>query len=158
LHEPARDGPAREQRVNLRLLAERVASAAALGSRGNVVVEAPDEWAVTDPDRLERALLNLLDNALKYTPEDAPVHLIVVREGDRLSVTVADRGPGVSPDILPRMFTPYTTDPSRSDGTGLGLNSVKRLVQDIGGQISYSRFREWTRFTITLPDLEEAKA
>ena len=49
------------------------------------------------------------------------------------------------------MFSPYVTDPSRDDGTGLGLHSVARLTEELGGKVSYARSSGWTRFSLTLP-------
>jgi signal transduction histidine kinase len=145
------DGPLKSRATSLRPLAERVATAASAARPGEVVVESPDIAIVTDPDRLERALLNLLDNALKYAPEDAPPHLIVERDPHMVSITVADKGPGVSPEVLPSLFGAYTTDPTRQDGTGLGLHSVRQLVAELGGRVGYSRHSDWTRFTVALP-------
>src|SRR5207302_4887117 len=54
---------------------------------------------------------------------------------DRVAISVADNGPGVSPDMLPRLFEPYAT--SKPNGTGLGLAIVQRIVQEHGGEISY---------------------
>jgi two-component system sensor histidine kinase KdpD len=147
-----RDRPVRTSSLNLRHLAERAAAAAMLGREGLVTVEASDMTVSTDGDRLERALLNLLDNALKYAPTDSPVYLVVEGRGGWATFTVADRGPGVAQDVLPRLFAPYVSDPSRSDGTGLGLNSAKQVIEsDLKGRISYSRHEGWTRFVITVP-------
>lgn len=144
--------PVRRMQTDLKVLGERVAELAASGREGQIVVEATDLQVVTDPDRLERALLNLLDNALKYTPEDVPVHLIIEREPAGVSLTVADNGPGVTPEVLPGLFGAYMTDPSRPDGTGLGLHSVRQLVEQLGGRVDYLRHSGWTRFTVNLPD------
>ena len=101
-------------------------------------------------------MLNLVDNALKYSPSDVPVHVIVEEEVSTVSITVADNGPGVTADVLPGLFSAYATDPHRTDGTGLGLHSVRALVGELGGRVGYSRHSDWTRFTVTLPRGEDA--
>lgn len=147
----ATGSPVRVMKTNVKELIERVATAGSAARAGQVVVECADLEIVTDPDRLERALLNLLDNALKYSPKDVAVHVIGEVEGNFITVTVADNGPGVSAEVLPGLFGAYTTDPARNDGTGLGLHSVHNLVKELGGRVGYSRHSEWTRFTISLP-------
>jgi signal transduction histidine kinase len=149
------NAPVRRMKADLKELTERAAAAAMSGRNGDVVVECEPICFVTDPDRLERALLNLLDNALKYSPPETAAYLIVEREGASVSLTVADNGPGVSPDVLPGLFTPYATDPTRTDGTGLGLHSVRILVEELGGRVGYARHSGWTRFTMTLPAEDE---
>ncbi len=145
-------GPLRLRLVTAADVAERVAAAAHTGRGGEVVVECEDDLeVVTDPDRVERALLNLADNALKYSPANVPVHIIVEAQGSNVTFTVADNGPGVSPEVLPGLFGAYATDPQRGDGTGLGLHSVRQLAEELGGQVRYSRSHEWTRFSLTIP-------
>ena len=147
-------GPVRRMQVCVKSLCERVVSAAVTARAGKVVIETDDIDVTTDPDRLERALLNLVDNALKYSPPDVPVHLIVESVGSALSITVADNGAGVSPEVLPGLFGAYATDPHRDDGIGLGLHSVSNIIEEIGGRVGYARHSGWTRFTITLPTPE----
>lgn len=144
----------RPRRVALDELIQRVAAAGTVGRGGDVNVEAPELLITTDAHRLERALLNLLDNALKYAPSGAPVHIIVESSPSGATVTVADSGEGVAPDVLPRLFGAYATNSSRTDGTGLGLHSARRLAEDLRGRIDYSRVSGWTRFSVYVPDLE----
>lgn len=148
------NSPLRPRRVALNELAERVAAAGTAGQRGEVNVEAPEIFITTDTERLERALLNLLDNALRYAPQATSVHLIVAPESAGATITVADSGRGVDAKVLPRLFGAYATDPSRADGTGLGLHSARRLVEDLRGRIDYSRRSGWTRFSVYVPNLE----
>ncbi|WP_051732286.1 sensor histidine kinase [Kitasatospora phosalacinea] len=87
-----------------------------------------------DPAALERAVINLLDNAVKYSP---PAGTIEVRlQGGRL--TVRDHGPGIPADELPYVFDRFWRSPSSRQlpGSGLGLSIVAQTVQDAGGQVS----------------------
>lgn len=93
-----------------------------------------------DPGRLEQVLVNLLDNAIKYTPENGSVTLSVTDMEDMIKIAVIDTGPGIPPKDLPRIFERfYRVDTARSrevEGTGLGLAIVKHIVQLHGGSVS----------------------
>jgi signal transduction histidine kinase len=92
-----------------------------------------------DPALLRRALDNLLDNARKYSEEEEPVALSARAEGGSLILEVRDRGIGIDPEDLPRLFTPFfRTDRSRARGTGgvgLGLALARRIAEAHGGSI-----------------------
>jgi two-component system sensor histidine kinase MprB len=102
-----------------------------------------------DPVLLERAVSNLLDNAVKYSPEGAPIE-VIVRDGQ---VTVADHGPGVADEDLPRIFDRfYRAAASRSKpGAGLGLAIVREAAEAHGGQATVESSPTGARFTLTLP-------
>jgi two-component system phosphate regulon sensor histidine kinase PhoR len=89
--------------------------------------------------RIEQVLLNLLDNAVKYSPPKAAVRVRAVAAGGMARISLADHGPGIPPDALPRLFERfYRVDAGRSrdeGGTGLGLAIVKHIVQLHGGQV-----------------------
>jgi signal transduction histidine kinase len=89
---------------------------------------------VVDRDRLKRALTNILDNALRYSPTGAPIQLSWAALGESaVQITVQDHGPGIDPDLLPHIFepgirgTPATGSPD--NGAGLGLTIAKRLLE-----------------------------
>jgi signal transduction histidine kinase len=145
--------PLRLATTNLGEAAARVASAARAGRPGQILIEVPEAFLVTDTARLERALLNLVDNALKYSPPGHAVHMLGESSDRGFVFTVADCGPGVNPSIVPTLFSAYATDPDRSDGLGLGLHSVAALVEELGGRVRYARQAGWTRFSIHIPDL-----
>jgi two-component system CheB/CheR fusion protein len=93
-----------------------------------------------DPTRLEQVILNLLDNAVKYTPPDGRITLSIAAEGDVAMVRVADTGAGMTQDVVARVFEPFvqahqTLDRARG-GLGLGLTLVKRLVELHGGSVA----------------------
>lgn len=107
-------------------------------------------------DYLGQILLNLLDNAIKYTPSGGRVMVTAGVNGQGVEVTVADTGIGIPAEALPRLFERfYRVDKARSrelGGTGLGLAIVKHLLERHGGRISVSsRPGEGTSFTFTLP-------
>jgi two-component system sensor histidine kinase MprB len=102
-----------------------------------------------DPVLLERAVSNLLDNAVKYSPEGAPIE-VIVRDGE---VIVADHGPGVADEDLPRIFDRfYRAAASRSKpGAGLGLAIVREAAEAHGGKATVESSPKGARFTLTLP-------
>ena len=102
-----------------------------------------------DPVLLERAVSNLLDNAVKYSPAGAPIE-VIVRDGQ---VIVADHGPGIADEDLPRIFDRfYRAAASRSKpGAGLGLAIVREAAEAHGGSASVESSPKGARFTLTLP-------
>ncbi len=102
-----------------------------------------------DPVLLERAVSNLLDNAVKYSPEGAPIE-VIVRDGE---VIVADHGPGVADEDIPRIFDRfYRAAASRSKpGAGLGLAIVREAAEAHGGRATVESSPKGARFTLTLP-------
>lgn len=84
-------------------------------------------WIMADRELLRQLLFNLLQNAVQFAPEDSSVTIRLVPEtSGMLSLAVADRGPGVAPDLQDAIFAPYFT--TRPNGTGLGLAIVRRIA------------------------------
>ncbi|MGE5283702.1 MAG: sensor histidine kinase [Actinomycetota bacterium] len=109
-----------------------------------------------DLRKLSLAVSNLVDNALKYGSEGGRVTLSGRIEGDTCHIEVADDGPGIPAEHLPRIFERfYRVDKGRSrelGGTGLGLSIAKHIVESHGGTIRVeSRLGVGTRFTIRIP-------
>jgi signal transduction histidine kinase len=105
-------------------------------------------------DRLRQVFANLLDNAIKYTPEGGTVRIAVGREETSAIVTVSDTGVGIGAEHLPRIWERlYRADPSRSGrGLGLGLSLVKAYVAAHGGTVdAFSRPAQGSTFTVRLP-------
>lgn len=149
------DSPLKLAAVDPADVAANVAETARNSRHHELVIGVERGSIVTDGARLTRALLNLVDNALKYSPEDAPVRLSGGRDGEHYLFVVADSGPGVPDEMVSTLFQPYTTDPSRPDGTGLGLYSVATTARELGGRVSYARRGDWTTFSLWVPSLSE---
>jgi two-component system phosphate regulon sensor histidine kinase PhoR len=104
---------------------------------------------------LEQVLVNLVDNAIKYTPEGGEVRVDVAPQDGDVLIEIANSGPGISAKHLPRVFERfYRVDAGRSrelGGTGLGLSIVKHLVAKIGAGITVDSDGGWTRFQLRVP-------
>jgi two-component system phosphate regulon sensor histidine kinase PhoR len=122
--------------------------------RVEVLDDLPDVWG--DEARLVQAFVNLMDNALKYTPAGGTVTLSARVDGDLVAVTVADSGLGIAAQHLPRIFERfYRVDPSRSrvqGGTGLGLSIVKHIATSHGGRVEVQSVEgRGSEFTLLIP-------
>lgn len=117
----------------------------------------PDPVVVSaDPDQLHQVVVNLLSNARSHTPPGTTVTTGVVAEGGWARITVADDGPGISPDVLPHVFERFArADEARTHNnersTGLGLAIVEAVVQRFGGVATAESRPGRTVFTIRLP-------
>jgi signal transduction histidine kinase len=105
-----------------------------------------------DPQQLQQVLLNLSLNAVDAMPKGGTLTIAATQESpNRLTITVADTGIGIEPDVLPRIFQPFFTSKKRR-GLGLGLPICDRIVKGHGGRIEVESMPgEGTRFTIRLP-------
>ncbi|WP_223511656.1 heavy metal sensor histidine kinase [Pseudomonas sp. GL-B-19] len=109
-----------------------------------------------DRSMLRRALSNLLDNALRFTPAEGEVRVRIVDQVKGLSLTVENSGDGIDGALLPRLFDRfYRADPARQEGSsehaGLGLAITQSIIRAHGGQIRCESENGWTRFVIELP-------
>lgn len=104
--------------------------------------QAPHAVVNLDPDRLQQVLTNLLSNAVKFSPKNSVVMLWARTETHQLVIGVQDQGPGIPEALHRRIFEPFTRlgqpDSQVQPGSGLGLSISKKLVQYMGGQISFS--------------------
>ncbi len=118
----------------------------------------PPRLALADADRIHQVFVNLLDNAIKFTPAGGRVSVSFAHTGEQLSCTIADTGPGIPAGEIPHLFERfYRGDPSRArdeahGGAGLGLAIAKAIIAAHGGQIWIeSELDQWTRVTFSLP-------
>lgn len=109
---------------------------------------------------MQQALANLLLNAVVHTPGSAPILLQARHENGQLVLSVADNGPGLSPDLLPRIFDKFFRAPNApAGGSGLGLAIVKGFVEAHGGKIfAANRPGGGAMFTIKIPQTEKPPA
>jgi len=109
-----------------------------------------------DPDMLSRVLINLIDNAVSYTPAAGWILVRATASAGEVKVDVQDNGIGIPPESLPRLFERfYRVDKARSreqGGTGLGLSIVKHIVEAHGGTVQVkSKVGEGSTFSFILP-------
>lgn len=142
----------------------------AAASRGlNLILETPGKrlpQISTDGGVLARVVSNLIENAMKYTPEGGTIAVAAFRRNNTIVVTVTDNGFGISGEDLPRIFERFYrgrpldggedhVSPNETPGTGLGLYLTKNLVEQLQGEIyaeSPARKNDQgTRFTVVLP-------
>jgi signal transduction histidine kinase len=140
--------------VDLRaLLAEVAAGAASVAASRSVTLEARVEragQATVDPDQFRQALDNLLRNAFEASPAGSTVTLSAEPSGDDTIVSVEDRGPGIPPDLLPRIFDLYFT--TKADGTGVGLAVTHQIIEAHGALLEVdTALGRGTRMIIRLP-------
>ncbi|MDE3001599.1 MAG: ATP-binding protein [Gemmatimonadota bacterium] len=120
---------------------------------------------MADPGRIVQVLVNLLTNAAKNSPDASPIRVEAAQDGDKVAISVTDRGRGVSPEQMPHLFRKSSRRGQDSDhendaGGGWGLSICKGIVEAHGGRISADSEGpgKGTRFTFTIPVAEEAEA
>lgn len=115
-----------------------------------------------DPVRIEQVLRNLVDNAVKFSPPEGSIDVSATLQGDHVTVTVKDDGPGVAPEYHHRVFERFfrvECDHGAIAGAGLGLAICKRFVELHGGRIELdSRVGQGATFRFTLPVAQDAGA
>ena len=135
---------------------EAAAEAGALADDHPISLDAPERVTVTGvADDLHRLAGNLVENALMHTPPGTPVTVSVRRDGPSAVLEVADRGPGVPPEMRERVFERFARaggDGERSRGSGLGLAIVRAVVDAHGGSVELLDAEGGgARFVVTLP-------
>jgi signal transduction histidine kinase/DNA-binding response OmpR family regulator len=134
-------------------------------ARGGVDVrlDAPDDLGTVRADerRVKQVVVNLLANAVKFTPELGRVEVVARREADSVRVTVRDTGVGIAPEDQERVFEEFeqATTPEAREGTGLGLSLARRFIEAHEGRLTMeSVLGEGSAFTFTLPVAGPARA
>ena len=148
--------PLHRTETSLRMIAERSAHAVdgVARERGVTIdIDARDEAVNLDPERIEQALRNLLENAIRQTRPGGVVTLSAQRLDDSARFVVADSGPGFPPDLLPRAFEPFTrgdAETAGATGTGLGLSIVRAIAEAHGGSASAENTADGARVTLDI--------
>ena len=125
-----------------------------------VHLEDAPEYCYADPKRLKQIILNLVNNAFRYTPQGGTITIVAKQEDNNFLFSVQDTGMGIAPEDVDKIFDRfYRTDRSRdreSGGSGLGLAITKALVEAHGGWIKVSsKLNEGTTFTVMLPGWDD---
>jgi signal transduction histidine kinase len=127
---------------------------AAAAGRPEVQIALPDDLPPVSADRaqIERVLSNLVDNAVRFSPPDAPVRVTGGVGGGKATVRVIDRGPGIPPNQRSRVFEPFFQGRPSDDGGGLGLAISRGYVEANGGRIVLQSGQNGeTAFAVSLP-------
>lgn len=130
--------------------------------RVDIRVEASPPPVHVDPTRLDQILTNLVENAAKYSGEGMPISIRIRREDAGVGLAVEDRGPGIPPEELPKLFDRFYQAKrarERKSGLGLGLYITKGLVEAHGGRIRVeSEVGRGSVFSVWLPASSGAAA
>lgn len=117
-------------------------------------------WVKGDKEKMREVIQNIVGNALKFTPEDGKISIVLAREHGMVSVTIADTGPGICKEDLGKLFQKFQklersyTQQSSQPGSGLGLYISKQIVEMHKGTITvHSELDVGTTFTVTIPAL-----
>jgi len=110
----------------------------------------------SEPVMLAAMIRNLLDNALRYTPEGGNVDIGVYRQDGAAILQIEDSGPGIESSDMDRIFEPFFRGArEEAEGTGLGMSIVKRVVDELGGSIALENImgvgRSGLRVIVRLP-------
>jgi signal transduction histidine kinase len=151
-------GGLRPQRVALDVagIARRVVAEMRVGHDRLIEADLPTEdlGLYGDPAGLEHVITNLVDNALKYSPEESVVRVAVFDGDGEVLVTVADEGVGISPEDMPHIFDRFrqASGARGRASVGLGLFIVRSLVEEQGGRVwADSEVGKGTTVTVALP-------
>ncbi len=128
-----------------------------------VVDRSDSAFVLAEAEALSRAIGNLVDNAIKFSPQDSQITMtlrrIVINKSNHISLTISDEGGGIDPQILPRLFTKFASsdrEQRRAKGTGLGLAFVETVATRHSGSVrAENRKGGGADFVLLLPEAEE---
>ena len=146
----------------VKVVSDATASAQVSGPNHPITLIAPNAevFMLGDEVRIHQVVANLLANARAHTPDGTPIAVMITSNDDQVSVSVADKGPGMSEEDQKRIFERfYRADSSRvrsgEDGTGLGLSIVEAVMKAHGGSVAVeSELGKGSKFTLTFPRKE----
>jgi len=103
-----------------------------------------------DANRMQQAVLNLINNALEASPEGGSVEVTTTSQNKTILIEIRDQGPGIPPDKRAQLFTPFVT--TKQGGTGLGLSIAKKIIDAHEGELSLQASNsQGTTFVIEIP-------
>jgi len=148
--------PIEPQPIALASLLEEIAAAIATPDHAILVRAAEELIVLADPRRVRQCVENLLANAIKHSPKDASVRVLVTRvtreKDEAARVEIIDEGPGVDPDVGLHIFERFVTSRGKEGGLGLGLYLAKRIAVLHGGDLTLqSQPGKGARFVLVLP-------
>lgn len=122
----------------------------------NIVVEAPDEAAMLDAEKMAIVLDNLLSNAIDFSPEQGEIRLVVSHADGLWRFDCIDQGPGIADEDRQRIFDPFVQGqrmaPAPRQGSGVGLSIVRELVRAMGGAVYLVPQATGAHFCVEIPD------
>ena len=118
-------------------LARAAVTDAGVAERARVIIEPGDALASLDADAIKQVFLNLLSNAAKFGPENSPITIVIAGDEDDVQAAIADEGPGIPEDEIPRLFQMFSRldGAAGQPGSGIGLYASKAIVERHGGSI-----------------------
>jgi len=129
-----------------------------LGSRINPGIEIVRDYSETIPrievpaSELNQVWMNLMENAIEAVGQDGTITIVTAQEGDNITVTISDNGPGIPQDIQSRVFDTFFTTKDVGEGAGLGLDVVRRVVRNrCNGEVGFNSQPGETTFWVRLP-------
>lgn len=133
-------------------------SAACVRRHVELEADIPDDPLLVegDRDRLKQVVINILDNALKFSGSGGRIALRAFREEDRICMEVSDEGEGILPEDLPHLTEKFYKGKSRASGSGLGLSISKEIIELHQGMLRIeSQLHQGTVMTVSLPSIRE---
>ena len=127
----------------------------------NIVLDTPAEgnpcFAIAEFRRVLQVLLNLVSNAIRYSPNDSRIEISLERRGDTVTATVADQGQGLDPEQQDKVFEKFERLGRAEDGgSGLGLYISRRIARKMGGDLTVeSDLGQGARFILTVPAAQD---
>lgn len=124
----------------------------------DVVDDSDNAFVLAEPDSLGRAVTNILDNAVKFSPDGATIHVRIGRQNDMIELAISDEGPGIDADLLPRLFTRFaarSAPDARIKSSGLGLTYVRAVAERHGGKVWAENLAKGACFHLQLPEAVE---
>ena len=143
----------------MQVLRESILAVKVIASKRNIQLKIQaDEDSITvlgDRSGLSQVFINLINNAVKFSPASKAVEVIVTKDAEHASITIADHGLGIPSDSIPHLFERFyrarNVTVAEIPGSGIGLYIVKSIVDELGGRISVeSEVNHGTTFTVRL--------